>query len=310
MEAKPILGRAPIFSTIHSSNKFDNSLVSGRSMISIAPNCEKLSGTYPLTGISGTVVRRREIPGFSITDNVYSEGLHLSRHYHRDAYLNFILAGEYSENYANTKAVCGAGMLRFLPPEELHENHYTSGARCLIVKIDSSLVSRLGEHASVLSTPGEVQGFASSWLANRLHREFMGEDDIAPLAIEGVLLEILAESARAIGNADGARAPKWLKRVRDRLEAGYLASPSLTELAEIGGVHQVHLSREFRKHYHCTIGEFIRKRRVEHACRLLAQTNTTLSEIALMCGFSDQSHFSAMFKAHVGLTPAKYREMS
>jgi len=279
-------------------------------MISVAPNCEKHTVGYPLTGIAGTVVRRREISGFSISDNVYPEGLHLSRHYHKDAYLNYILAGEFSECYANTRATCAAGMLRFLPPEELHENNYGSGARCLIVKIDSSLVSRLGEHESVLSTPGEVQGFASTWLANRLHREFVAEDDVAPLAMEGVLLEILAESARAIGHADGIRAPKWLKRVRERLEDGYLSSPSLTELAEIGGVHQVHLSREFRKHYHCTIGEFIRKRRVEHACRLLSQTNTTLSEIALMCGFSDQSHFSAMFKAHVGLTPAKFREMS
>lgn len=279
-------------------------------MVTIAPNCEKPGGSYPLTGISGTVVRRRDIPGFSITDNIYPEGLCLSRHYHKDAYLNYILAGEFAEKYANTKATCGPGMLRFLPPEELHDNDYAGGARCLIVKIDSCVLSRLNQHAPVLSSPGDVQGVASSWLATRLHREFMAEDDIAPLALEGLLLEILAESARCIGHADGVRAPKWLKRVRDMLEDGYLSSPSLTELAGIAGVHQVHLSREFRKHYNCTIGEFIRKRRVEHACRMLTQTNTPLSEIALTCGFSDQSHFSAMFKSHVGLTPAKYREMS
>ena len=307
---KPLSALSPIFSPLHSSNTFDNSLMSGTPMMTIAPNCEKLTGSYPLTGISGTVVRRRDIPGFSISDNIYAEGLYLSRHYHKDAYLNYILGGEFAENYANTRAACGAGMLRFLPPEELHENDYTTGTRCLIVKIDSSVLSRLGQHASVLSSPGEVQGIASTWLANRLHREFIAEDDIAPLAMEGVLLEILAESARAIGQVDGARAPKWLKRVREMLEDGYLSSPSLTELAGVGGVHQVHLSREFRKHYHCTIGEFIRKRRVEHACRLLAQTDTSLSEIALTCGFSDQSHFSAMFKTHVGLTPAKFREMS
>ena len=70
------------------------------------------------------------------------------------------------------------------------------------------------------------------------------------------------------------------------------------------------LSREFRKHYDTTIGEFIRKRRIEHACQLLASSDTSLSEIALVCGFSDQSHFCAMFKSHTGLTPAKFRDMS
>ena len=279
-------------------------------MITITSNCEKVAGGYPLTGTSGTVVRRRDLACFSITDSIYSAGMFLPRHYHKDAYLNYILSGEFSECYANTKATCGSGMLRFLPPEELHDNDYVTSTRCLIVKIDSSALSRLDQHASVLSSPGEVQGFASNWLANRLYREFLAEDDIAPLAMEGVLLEILAESARSIGQADGARAPRWLKRVREMLEDNYLSSPSLTELAGIGGVHQVHLSREFRKHYNCTIGEFIRKRRVEHACRLLAKTNTSLSEIALTCGFSDQSHFSAMFKAHIGLTPAKFRELS
>ena len=271
---------------------------------------ERFIGAYPVTGTSGTTVRRRDIPGFSISDTVYAEGLCLAKHYHKDAYLISVLSGVYDETYAGAKSNCAQGNLRFLPQGELHENSFRSTSRCLIVRIDPSVLSRLCEHASVLSSPGEVHGIASTWLAGRLHREFMAEDDIAGLAIEGVLLEILAESARSIGQADGGRAPRWLKRVREMLEENYLSSPSLTELSTLAGVHQVHLSREFRKHYNCTIGEFIRKRRVEHACQLLSKSEAPLSEIALTCGFSDQSHFSAMFKAHVGLTPAKFREVS
>ncbi len=108
-----------------------------------------------------------------------------------------------------------------------------------------------------------------------MYREFLATDDIAPLAMEGVLLEILAESARVIGE-NGAHAPIWLRRVREALEDSYLLAPSLAELAAIGGVHPVHLSREFRKHYDTTIGEFIRKRRIEHACHLLANSDKPL----------------------------------
>jgi len=179
-----------------------------------------------------------------------------------------------------------------------------------LVKIDPLILTRLGDHAAVLSKPGEVLGLAAAWLANRMVREFHAEDDVAPLAIEGVLLEILAESARAIGEGTGSNAPSWLRRVREALEDSYLLAPSLAELAGIAGVHPVHLSREFRKHYQSTIGEHIRKRRIEHASHLLANTSTPLSEIALTCGFSDQSHFCAMFKSHTGLTPAKFRDQS
>ena len=263
----------------------------------------------PVTGLSGTVLKQREIPGFTLTESVYPQGLRLSPHRHSEAYLSFILSGSYREKYGDRECACTTGALRFLPPDELHENHFDSAVRTLLVRIDPRALDRLGDHAPVLSTPGEVFGLASSWLANRMYREFLASDDIAPLAMEGVLLEILAESARAIGEG-GAHAPLWLRRVREALEDSYLLAPSLAELAAIGGVHPVHLSREFRKHYDTTIGEFIRRRRIEHACHLLTNSDKSLSEIALMCGFSDQSHFCAMFKTHTSLTPAKFRDMS
>jgi AraC family transcriptional regulator len=265
--------------------------------------------TEAVTGTSGTVLKYRQISGFSLTECVYPQGLTLPWHRHAEAYLSFVLAGSYREKYANRECACAAGSLRLLPANELHEDYFENTVRCLLVRIDPLALDRLGDHAPVLSSPGEVSGLASSWLANRMYREFMATDDIAPLAMEGVLLEILAESARAIGES-GVHAPIWLRRVREALEDSYLLAPSLAELATIGGVHPVHLSREFRKHYDTTIGEFIRKRRIEHACHLLANSDKALSEIALMCGFSDQSHFCAMFKSHTTLTPAKFRDMS
>jgi AraC family transcriptional regulator len=271
---------------------------------------EKDVESCPTTETSGTVVRRREVAGFSLSETVYSEGLSLPAHCHAHGYLSFILSGSYTETYKQKSCVCAEGSLHYLPAGEQHHNEYAGGARCLLVRIDPQILKRLNGHASVLSEPGEVSGFAPSWLANRMVREFRADDDVAPLAMEGVLLEILAESARSIGDASGPNAPGWLRRVREALEGSYLLAPSLAELAGIAGVHPVHLSREFRKHYHSTIGEYIRKRRIEHASHLLVNTNTPLAEIALSCGFSDQSHFCAMFKSHTGFTPAKFRDRS
>jgi len=104
------------------------------------------------------------------------------------------------------------------------------------------------------------------------------------------------------------RAPQWLKRAREIVESRFLEPLSLAEIATAVGVHLVHLSREFHRYNRCTVGELIRCRRVEHACDLLAHSDMSLAEIALACGFSDQSHFSMMFKRHMGITPSKYRK--
>jgi len=295
------------FSEVRSSNREKGRALD---MNSVGSAFEKQWATCPVTETSGDLLRHRDIAGFSLSERLYSAGLVLSPHCHAQAYLSFVLSGEYVEKYAQHTSVCTEGELRFLPPGEQHQNEFRTPVRSILVKIEPVMLDRLGDHATVLSAPGEVTGLASSWLVNRMIREFTAEDDIAPLAMEGLLLEILAESARSIGESGGSNAPGWLRRVREAIEDTYLEAPSLSELGTLAGVHPVHLSREFRKHYQSTIGEYIRKRRIEHASNLLSNTETPLSEIALLCGFSDQSHFCAMFKTHTGLTPAKFRDLS
>ena len=104
------------------------------------------------------------------------------------------------------------------------------------------------------------------------------------------------------------RAPQWLKRARDMVETRFLEHLSLAEIAAAVGVHLVHLSREFHRYNRCTVGELIRQRRIEHARQLLAHSDMTLAEIALACCFSDQSHFTMMFKRQVGMTPSRFRK--
>jgi AraC family transcriptional regulator len=269
------------------------------------------SGPCPVTDAAGNTIRRRDIAGFSLTEAWYAEGVTLPRHCHANAFLTLVLSGAYSEKYADREFHWDEGALHLLPAGERHENQFDTAARLLRVQIEPAAIQRLGEeHARCLSQPREITGPLSSWLATRMIREFMAQDDIAPLAMEGVLLEMLAESARSSDETHGSSAPNWLRRVRESLEDTYLQAPGLASLAGIAGVHPVHLSREFHKHYHMTIGEYIRKRRIEHASELLTNSELSLTEIASTCGFSDQSHFCALFKKHSGMTPAKFRDLS
>lgn len=264
-----------------------------------------------MTDAAGSTIRRRDIAGFSLTEAVYVEGVSLPRHCHADSFLTLVLEGSYIERYSDREFHWGEGALHLLPAGERHENHFQTATRLLRVKIEPAAMLRLGEdHTRCLSQPREITGPLSAWLGNRMMREFMSQDDIAPIAMEGVLLEMLAESARSSDETHGSSAPGWLRRVRELLQDSYLEAPGLAALAGVAGVHPVHLSREFHKHFHMTIGEYIRKRRIEHASDLLSNSDLSLAEIANTCGFSDQSHFCALFKKHSGMTPAKFRDLS
>jgi AraC family transcriptional regulator len=272
----------------------------------------KTSGACPVTDTAGSTIRRRDIAGFSITEAIYDEGAYLGRHCHADAHILLVLSGKYSEKHTSREFTWGEGALHLLPAGERHANEFATAVRCLRVKIEAQAIERMGDESRwALSEPREISGPLTRWLANRMLREFRAQDDVAPLAMEGVLLEMLAESARSCcDEGPGSSAPAWLRRVREALDESYLLAPGLADLAAVGGVHPVHLSREFRKRYLITIGEYIRKRRVEHASELLSNSGMPMAEIASTCGFSDQSHFCALFKKYSGLTPAKFRDLS
>jgi AraC-like DNA-binding protein len=102
-------------------------------------------------------------------------------------------------------------------------------------------------------------------------------------------------------------APPWLTRVRDALHASYRQKPSLDQLAQIAGVVPEHISREFHRYTGRTVGTYVRDLRIVYACRLLETSAATLAEIALDCGFADQSHFASTFRRTMGITPGLYR---
>jgi AraC family transcriptional regulator len=247
---------------------------------------------------------------FTLSEHVYPAGMVLARHAHRDVYFTFVLEGSFREKSENGTLVCRPGTIRFLPAGEPHEDVIETRLRCLHIKAEASVLEELDRHSVVPRKPAEISGMAATWLANRLYTEFSREDCASPIAVEGLVLEILAELARIETKPQPALVPNWLKHATDIVESRFLERLSLAEIASEVGVHYVHLSRQFHKYNRCTIGDLIRRRRVQHASHLLAHSRTPLAEIALICGFSDQSHLSFLFKRYMGLSPSKFRHMS
>lgn len=266
----------------------------------------------PCTDTAGTTAAMRDVPGFRVIENHYPAGLELPRHFHKHAYLSYVLDGPYTESYGTSSSgTCAPRVLRYLPPEIKHANVFAAGSHCLLVEVEREALERVKEHTAALERPGDIPGMASTWLAQRLYHEFQQGDQVALVSLEGILLEMLAEGARHAGACGPvAVIPRWLRIAREYLDSNFLRPLSLAEIAGAAGVHRVHLSREFRRYFSTTVGEFLRRKRIEHACHLVSTTNLALADIAMTCGFSDQSHFSATFRRQVSLTPARFRQMA
>ena len=80
------------------------------------------------------------------------------------------------------------------------------------------------------------------------------------------------------------------------------------QLASMSKMSLRAFERQFLASFHLTPQKYLRKLRLRIASRALIYTNEALSEVALSCGFSDQSHFSLEFRRQFGRTPREYRE--
>ena len=85
---------------------------------------------------------------------------------------------------------------------------------------------------------------------------------------------------------------------------------SLSLLAVEAGVHPVYLARVFRACYHCSIGDYLRARRLDAAVEELLAGARSACDVGLSAGFYDQSHFSRTFKEATGVAPGAFRRMA
>ena len=254
----------------------------------------------------GNVFCKTHIPSAILSETVYKKRLALPEHSHELAFFTFILQGHYSEYYGGKNLVYSPMTVLWRQADVSHKDKIEqNGSRFFFVEIKQTYLDRLLEYEKVPEHLFEQNG-SLVWLASRLRCEVRDGQTCSPLVAEGITLEMLGNLARKNVISE-KRPPKWLFRVVEKLNAEFAENLSTEELAFEANVHPVHLASVFRRFHHQTIGEYVRKLRVAHASKLLLKKEIPLAEIAYSAGFSDQSHFTRIFKRCVGITPGAFR---
>ena len=251
--------------------------------------------------------KRLEISGFVLTQTFRPSCLVLPPHFHEHANIALTVEGSFAETVGTEPYEVNPSSVIFRPAGEKHASRYgTSAARCLIIEVRPQRLAAIRQITQILDRASCVEAGPVSDLALKIFREFQLPDAVAPLSIEALTLEMLVQATRLDSMRD-RNPPQWLRRAREVIREQYSESLSLSSVAELVGVHPAHLAKMFRRHYGCTVGGYVRMLRLDYSAKLLAQFDKSLSTIASVAGFYDQSHFTHLFKLRFGITPGDFR---
>ncbi len=125
--------------------------------------------------------------------------------------------------------------------------------------------------------------------------------------VEHLLIEVFETYLKK--KSSTKKIPAWAKELKEIIQDQIDTSITLKQLSKDLDINPAYLSREFSKYFNdLSFGDYIRKLRIEKAIEYLNTSNFSLTKIAYLTGFSDQSHFTRIFKKHTGQNPSIYRK--
>lgn len=256
-------------------------------------------------------INMRVVRDLPLAEAEFAANVELPKHSHINPGFCLILNGEYQESYGRTVLELKPSRVKFQPAGEIHSDVYgQQRVHCFILELEPEWLARMNASAFVGNDPMVHRESAVAWTMLKLRKEFRSMDEEAPLVIESLVLDLIAQTSRKRKSFHQDNQPNWLRQAREFIDDELSQPLTLSAIAKSVSVHPVYLANSFRRRYGCTVGDYLRQRRIEFACNQISTSKDSLAQVALAAGFANQSHFSRTFKQVTGMTPGQYRKGS
>lgn len=255
---------------------------------------------------TGTVVRNANIAGSIISAAQYrAETSNAAWHWHENLHISFVFEGRgLSESRSGDSSKAESGVFLYQAGESHRWIPGPDLARSVNIELEQAFFDEFecneNEVGAALKKRADTK-----FLLLKMQQELMICDDSSDETIRTLLLELTHQISRPFSGTQ----PQWVRIVAEVLADRWQEPVSLSELSRAAGVHPVTISRSFRRHFGCTLGEFQRKIKIEKSLWLIKNTDHSLTHISSFCGFSDQSHFIRTFKRVTGFLPRAFRAL-
>ena len=244
------------------------------------------------------------------------QGHAYQKHRHDTYAICLTTTGVLAVDYRGTSEISMPGQVVVLHPDEVHDGHAGTeegfGYRQLYVEpaLIFEAIQTMCPHPCSLPfvrTPVARNRKLSAAIISA----FQGTHE--PLAIDSLIVQLAEGLMEADPSCKQVSLPRHLdvaalKRARQYLDAQKTRVVHSSELEVVTGLTRYDLARQFRVMCGTSPYRYLLMRRLDFAREQLAQSRS-LVEVAIEAGFADQAHFSRMFKATFGITPARYRAL-
>lgn len=164
------------------------------------------------------------------------------------------------------------------------------------------------ENNSPVFRPGNIYPFTNP--LTLLYREQTQNDSLSELMSHKYLTDIVASIfiENEKNRLPVSHIPDKFLKIQSYLDSHFNEPLHLEEIAQTFYISKYHLSREYKKYFGITIGNYLLSQRISKAKSLLRFSDFPIAEIAEQCGFSNENYFSKVFLKEEHITPSKYRK--
>lgn len=253
---------------------------------------------------SGSIRQWKEYRGLITSKTTYDGQFNTAFHSHEHPHLSFILQGGNVEYRQKETLIRSANDVMFYHSGELHKTIPTdSQTRNLNLEIDSAFLQENNISEDRLKQVVQRNRDSSLFIL-KMQSEIHLNDQLTESALHALLFGFITAP-----ELKSYKEISWCVKLNQLIHDDWDKQHSLSDLATQIGVHPVTISKYFARYFGCTLGEYLRKLRVSKSLSLIKNPEYSLTEIALLCGFADQSHFIRVFKQYTGISPKNYRSL-
>lgn len=226
-------------------------------------------------------------------------------HYHDNLHISFVLHGGSVEKRIGSEYERLPGNIMFYHAGEPHQNiQKIFPSKNINLEIENEFLKKyeLTEERINYAITHHPDG---KFMMLKIYKELLENDSFSATSINMLFLDLICRFGKINYKKE---IPVWLKRVHALLNDSWNEKITLTDLAKATDVNPITISKHFHKYFSCTLGEYIRKLKIEKSLSII-KDSTSLTDVAYICDFADQSHFTRTFKQLTGFLPKQYKRL-
>jgi AraC family transcriptional regulator len=243
--------------------------------------------------------------GISVVETEYKNKVYEGWHSHNNAHITLFLKGGTTEKRKHLSETVGSGSILFYHSGELHLNQNTLfPSRNINVEIEENIFKELEINESIIEKSIQNTTLAK-FLILKVFKETQTPDTFSSDTVTMLFSQLLNANKHF---ERFEKSPFWVKSLSELLNDCWYQNPSLKDLSKALQLNPITISKHFPKYFGCTLGEYMRRIKINRSLSLIQSDENNLTEIAMKCGFADQSHFIRTFKTQTGFLPKQFQK--